>query len=159
MTLLQELINRFDGVEIKVKTPQRAAQPILDELARHQHMPRNPYVDAIIERGVTKIQEDTMSAVIDAHDELERRDIAGAIFDFAAWLTTRDMSLTVGRSHACAGELTDLVAEWARQRGLSIENARVAHWHNGIIPGELARTVDPQAPVTAQQGYVGGSKP
>lgn len=153
--LFDELVSRFDGVEIKLDDPGKEADTIEANLKSTTGL-----VKPMLMTRIIHVQENAVMAAVKAHNEIERRDIAGAVFDFTAWLTTRDMSLTVGRSHACAGELADLVAEWAQERGLSIEDARILHWQNGIIekPGELAQMVDPKAPATSNGSYVGGSK-
>lgn len=53
--------------------------------------------------------------------------IAGAIFDFAGYLTTREKVIEVG-STAEAGPMADLVKEWSALRGLSLADAAVLSW-------------------------------
>lgn len=57
--------------------------------------------------------------------------IAGAIFDFAGFLTTRDKVIEVG-STAEAAPIADLVEEWASARGLSLEDAAVLSWQEWL---------------------------
>lgn len=53
--------------------------------------------------------------------------VAGAIFDFAGFMTTRAKVIEVG-STANAGPVADLVKEWAELRGLSLADAAVLSW-------------------------------
>ncbi len=57
--------------------------------------------------------------------------IAGAIFDFAGYLTTRDTVIEVG-STANASPVADLVEDWAALRGLSLEDAAVLSWQEWL---------------------------
>ena len=53
--------------------------------------------------------------------------IAGAIFDFAGFLTTREGVIEVG-ANANASPVADLIQEWAELRGLSLADASVLSW-------------------------------
>ena len=55
--------------------------------------------------------------------------IAGAIFDFAGFLTTRDKVIKVG-STANAAPVADLVKEWADMRKLSLDDVAVSWWQD-----------------------------
>lgn len=57
--------------------------------------------------------------------------IAGAIFDFAGYLTTRDTVIEVG-STANASPVADLVKDWATLRGLSLADAAVLSWQEWL---------------------------
>lgn len=57
--------------------------------------------------------------------------IAGAIFDFAGYLTTRDIVIEVG-STANASPVADLVRDWAALRGLSLADAAVLSWQEWL---------------------------
>ena len=57
--------------------------------------------------------------------------IAGAIFDFAGYLTTRDTVIEVG-STANASPVADLVKDWAALRGLSLADAAVLSWQEWL---------------------------
>jgi hypothetical protein len=59
--------------------------------------------------------------------------IAGAIFDFAGFLTTREKVIRVG-STANASPIADLVKEWASKRGLSLDDAAVLSWQEWLAP-------------------------
>jgi hypothetical protein len=70
--------------------------------------------------------------------------IAGAIFDFAGFLTTRPNTIEVG-STANAAPMADLVKEWAELRGLSLDDAAVLSWQ------ELLHTrPQPRQPLTPE---------
>jgi len=53
--------------------------------------------------------------------------VAGALYDFLGFLTTRDKSITVGGSEPTPPVL-DLLQEWAEDRGLSLIDAEVMDW-------------------------------
>lgn len=53
--------------------------------------------------------------------------VAGAIYDFAGFLTTRRPAIAVGAS-ALTYPVAELVREWAAARGLSLREADVEHW-------------------------------
>lgn len=57
--------------------------------------------------------------------------IAGAIFDFAGYLTTRPRVIEVG-STANASPIADLVKEFAKLRGLSLADAAVLSWQEWL---------------------------
>lgn len=62
--------------------------------------------------------------------------VAGAIFDFAGFLTTRAEVIEVG-STANAGPVADLVKEWAELRGLNLADAAVLSWQLHITRASL----------------------
>lgn len=55
--------------------------------------------------------------------------IAGAIFDFSGFLTTREGVIEVGAT-ANASPVADLIKEWAKLRGLSLADAAVLSWQD-----------------------------
>ena len=55
--------------------------------------------------------------------------IAGAIFDFSGFLTTREGVIEVGAT-ANASPVADLIQEWAELRGLSLADAAVLSWQD-----------------------------
>lgn len=59
--------------------------------------------------------------------------IAGALFDFAGFLTTREKLIVVG-STADAAPIADLVKEWAGLRELSLDDAAVRSWQEWVNP-------------------------
>lgn len=62
------------------------------------------------------------------HVKTQENDIAGAIYDFAAFLTTRRQTIEVG-STANASPMVELIKEWAELRDLSLEDADVEGWN------------------------------
>jgi len=54
--------------------------------------------------------------------------VAGAIYDFAGFMTTRSVSVSVGASEAC-GPVVDLITSFAEKRGLDLEDAAVQSWN------------------------------
>lgn len=65
--------------------------------------------------------------------------VAGAIFDFAGFMTTRSEVIEVG-STAEAGPVADLVKEWAELRGLDLADAAVLSWQLHITRASLPTT-------------------
>lgn len=59
--------------------------------------------------------------------------IAGAIFDFAGFLTTRTKVIEVGSS-ANAGALVELIKQWAEHNGLPLDDAQVFGWEKALNP-------------------------
>jgi hypothetical protein len=59
--------------------------------------------------------------------------IAGAIFDFGGFLTTRDNVVEIGAT-ANASSMVELIKEWAALRGLSLDDAAVLSWQETIKP-------------------------
>ena len=55
--------------------------------------------------------------------------IAGALFDFMGWLTTRDERRVVSGADE-AGPAVESITEFAKMRGLSLDDARVQDWQN-----------------------------
>ena len=74
--------------------------------------------------------------------------VAGAIFDFAGFMTTRAEVIEVG-STAEAGPVADLVKEWAELRGLDLTDAAVLSWQLHItrasLPAPQQATPEPVA--------------
>lgn len=62
--------------------------------------------------------------------------IAGAIYDFAGFLTTRDRVIKVGAT-ADAAPVADLIKEWANRRSLSLENAAVGSWEKALAEPDM----------------------
>lgn len=56
------------------------------------------------------------------------RKVAGALFDFTGYLTTRPKTMHVGSQNSVYRIMDELRA-WARLRGLDIEDADVKGWN------------------------------
>lgn len=55
--------------------------------------------------------------------------IAGVIYDFAAWLTTRDERITISK-HDCAGPMADAVREFLKMREVFSYTRPIFNWKN-----------------------------
>ena len=55
--------------------------------------------------------------------------IAGALFDFMGWLTTRKESLVLSSTDN-ASPAVESITEFAKMRGLSLDDAKVQDWQN-----------------------------
>ncbi len=62
---------------------------------------------------------------------MEHRIIAGALFDFLGYLSTREGILKVGGSEEPT-PLLDALAAWAKERGLEIGIAEVQDWQKEL---------------------------
>lgn len=60
---------------------------------------------------------------------LQDRVIAGALFDFLGFLTTRDKPTSFGSTRN-ASPAVELLQEWADKRGLDLKGADVENWHS-----------------------------
>ena len=69
-------------------------------------------------RFVTKQAEPVSQAVI-----------AGALFDFMGWLTTRDERLVLSGADE-AGPAVEAITAFSKMRGLSLDDAKVQDWQN-----------------------------
>lgn len=80
--------------------------------------------------------------------------VAGAVFDFAGFMTTRSEVIEVG-SVAAAGPVAELVKEWAELRGLDLANADVLSWQLHITRASLPATPEPVLDVRCEGcGYM-----
>jgi len=53
--------------------------------------------------------------------------VAGALFDFMGWLTSREKRLTLSSLEE-ASPAVEAITEFAKMRGLRLEDAQVEHW-------------------------------
>lgn len=63
--------------------------------------------------------------------------IAGALFDFMGWLTSRKERLVLSGADD-ASPAVDAIRDFAKMRGLSLDDAKVQDWHT--IPQPAQRT-------------------
>ena len=71
---------------------------------------------------------------------VEKRVIAGALFDFAGFLTTRPERIQIGSS-ADAAPIVEMLKEWADARRLSLDSAYVCDWRKAIEQAEKQKPV------------------
>jgi hypothetical protein len=64
--------------------------------------------------------------------------IAGALFDFMGWLTTRKERLALSRADN-ASPAADAIKDFAKMRGLSLDDARVLDWQDYTTPPAAQR--------------------
>lgn len=58
--------------------------------------------------------------------------VAGALFDFAAWLTTREATLIVGASHESSA-IVPVVQDFLKARGLEKAKPFVSGWEIMLV--------------------------
>lgn len=73
---------------------------------------------------------------------MNKRLIAGALFDFLGYLTTREGCLTLGSAHDATPAL-DMLKEWAKGRGLSLDDADVQNWQKQAITIKVIDGLEP----------------
>jgi hypothetical protein len=59
---------------------------------------------------------------------VEEAVIAGALFDFMGWLTSRKERLVLSSADE-ASPAVDAIRDFAKMRGLSLDDAQVQEWH------------------------------
>lgn len=101
------------------RNPQRAVGRLLDAAQG---------VDVYAHLGGPETQATAMSedATV-VRSALSDDVIAGALYDFAAWLTTRTVEIEVGASKL-ASPIGTALTEWAHERGLDLSQAAVVTW-------------------------------
>ena len=60
--------------------------------------------------------------------ETQQAIIAGALFDFMGWLTSRKERLVLSGANE-AGPAVEAITAFSKMRGLSLDDARVQDWH------------------------------
>lgn len=81
----------------------------------------------LLARGTSEGAVDTLQRIVGERDRVAAQVVAGALFDFLGYLTSRDKSLTVGAAHDSPAVL-DVLTAWATLRGLRIDEAMVERW-------------------------------
>lgn len=120
-----ELIASKEAVEDKIKA--------IDKLLLNSLKPIEDMENRAIQKWFDQSGEGHMSA---APSQLPQADIAGALFDFAGYLTTLEVPMTVGSAHN-ANTILDHLTAWSKERGLNLEDANVEKWNKtGSKPEE-----------------------
>jgi hypothetical protein len=76
---------------------------------------------------------DAITALRTAIEQAEKQEpvahsvVAGALFDFMGWLTSRDTRLTLSSTDE-ASPAVEAITEFAKMRGLLLEDAQVEQW-------------------------------
>jgi hypothetical protein len=77
--------------------------------------------------------------------------IAGALFDFMGWLTSRPKRIMLSSADE-ASPAVDAIKEFAKMRGLSLDDAQVQDWQDYTTPPTQPATV--QEPVWIQPDHL-----
>jgi hypothetical protein len=99
----------------------------------------------------SEILKQTRNRICAAIAEAEKQEpvahsvVAGALFDFMGWLTSRDKRLTLSSTDE-AGPAVEAITEFAKMRGLSLDDAQVEHWQ-AILTTPPAMVFDASAPL------------
>jgi len=75
--------------------------------------------------------------------------IAGVLFDFMGWLTSREKRLTLSSTDE-ASPAVEAITEFAKMRGLSLHDAQVEHWQAiltapPVVPRQWVELTDDEA--------------
>ena len=98
------------------------AQPPLPEQKHITHITWD-------ERGVRTVNGIPDDAPQQQAEPVSQAVIVGALFDFMGWLTTRDERLVLSGADE-AGPAVEAITEFAKMRGLSLDDAKVQDWQN-----------------------------
>jgi hypothetical protein len=97
-----------------------------------------PDYDTLALRDVAKLYAE-FDALYKAQPGTVAHDvIAGALFDFMAWLTSRPKRIMLS-SVDDASPAVDAISEFAKLRGLSLDDAQVQTWQDILKPVETEK--------------------
>ena len=138
---VQELVGRFEA--------QQQAEPVLQEIEQYRMQMAgistaaigywkegdgiHPDYDTLALRDVAKLYakyDELYKAQPEQQAEpVSQAVIAGALFDFMGWLTTRDERLVLSGADE-AGPAVEAITAFSKMRGLSLDDAKVQDWQN-----------------------------
>ncbi len=81
--------------------------------------------DEIVDPAITVLR--TAIEAAEKQEPVAHSVVAGALFDFMGWLTSRDKRLTLSSTDE-ASPAVEAITEFAKMRGLRLEDAQVEHW-------------------------------
>ena len=108
------------------------------------------YTPKSIDLGLRKIRDSAtaLRAALEQQAEpVSHAVIAGALFDFMGWLTTRKERLVLSSTDN-ASPAVESITEFAKMRGLSLDDAKVQDW-NTSLPQQQAEPVAWDKPSTS----------
>ena len=91
-------------------------------------------------REELKKRMETEAALAGCVEDVDNR-VAGALYDFMGWLTTRSTKLTLSDTDNCTPAV-DAIVDFAKMRGLNLENAKVNEWQVPSIPDSAKRDAE-----------------
>ena len=80
--------------------------------------------DELIDQAITAIKE----ALAQTQEPVEHAVIAGALFDFMGWLTSRKERIVLSSADE-ASPAVNAITDFAKMRGLSLNDAKVQDWN------------------------------
>jgi hypothetical protein len=78
--------------------------------------------------GFAKLVAAKAIAELESQEPVAHPVIAGALFDFMGWLTSRKERIVLSSSDE-ASPAVDAIRDFAKMRGLSLDDAKVQNWH------------------------------
>ena len=119
---------------------KQAAQQALEALEEPHPGIRTSFTDAITYREKVKQAITALRTALEQQAEpVSHAVIAGALFDFMGWLTTRKERLVLSSTDN-ASPAVESITEFAKMRGLSLDDAKVQDW-NTLLPQQQAEPV------------------
>lgn len=106
-----------------------------EQMAAHEDQQNEPRP-----RPLTTADIRLAIAMTRASQEQVEQVIGGALFDFAAWLTTLPEAVTLGAEHE-APPAVELLTRWAAERGLSLDHPDVGGWQRRAWSPRVALAV------------------
>jgi len=126
--------NLFRGMSKSIQKLQ--ARSINEVLELETFIRSAPDLQA--ELDATNRQVEILSdALAESRREIDAM-IAGALFDFMGWLTSRDQRLTLSSTDD-ASPAVEAITDFAKMRGLSLDDARVQDWQDNTTPPAAQR--------------------
>jgi hypothetical protein len=95
----------------------------------------SPDYDTLALRDVAKLYAKYDSLYKAQQGAVAHDVIAGALFDFMGWLTTRPKRIMLSSADE-ASPAVDAIKDFAKLRGLSLDDAQVQNWQDVLKPVE-----------------------
>lgn len=108
----------------------KAATPHLELIAELLN-PNTPKTER--EHAASREIERLQAIAAPVQEPVAHQVIAGALFDFMGWLTSRNERLVLSSADN-AGPAVEVIKEFAKMRGLSLDDARVQDWQDTTPP-------------------------
>jgi hypothetical protein len=99
------------------------AEELADAICRIDTL--TEYQRELIAKAAAELRR--LDALEQAAEPVAANVVSGALFDFSGFLTTRPDAIEVGAT-AEASPMVELIQEFAKMRGLSIDNPNVLDW-------------------------------
>ena len=132
MTTYKELADRLETFAANCCIPDDENTPPREAAAILRSLDGDKLYAAPVAAQPPSQPVDPVHVINTAIDAMMRRDatIAGVLFDFMGWLTTRKERLCLSSADDASPAVT-AITEFAKMRNLSLDNAMVTDWQFG----------------------------